>query len=81
MGRMDPIPHVGMPNRVSNFEKITFTNVGIGVDFIHSPSFQSHPTRMWHGSLFENLPNTQRKGLPFPTLTHTQNRNKKNNKN
>jgi len=32
---------------------------------------------MWHGPLFKQLPNTQRKRLPFPTLTHTQNRNKK----
>jgi hypothetical protein len=39
MGRMDPIPHVGMLDRMSKFEKLTFTNVGINVDFIHSPSF------------------------------------------
>jgi hypothetical protein len=39
MGRMDPTPYVGMPIRLSNFKKITLTNMGIGVDFIHNPSF------------------------------------------
>jgi hypothetical protein len=39
MGRMDPIPHVGMPNRVNNLKKTTLPNVGIGVDFIHNPLF------------------------------------------
>jgi uncharacterized protein YifE (UPF0438 family) len=32
--------------------------------------FTSNPTHMWHGSLFKQLPNTQRMGLPFPTHTH-----------
>ncbi len=40
--------------------------------------FTSNPTDMWHGSLFEQLPNTQKMGLPF-SHTHAQNRNKKNN--
>jgi hypothetical protein len=35
----------------------------------------SDPTHMWHGSLFEQLPNTQRRGLPF--LTNTQNTKEK----
>jgi len=77
MGRMDPTPYVGMLNRVRNLEKTILSNVGIGVDFICSLSFQNDPTHMWHGSLFEQLPNTQKMGSPFPT--HMQNKNKKNN--
>jgi hypothetical protein len=74
---MNPTPHVGMLNRVKNLEEAILTNVGIGVDFIRSLSFQNDPTHMWHGSLFGQLPNTQRMGLPFPTQMQT--RNKKNN--
>jgi hypothetical protein len=29
---------------------------------------------MWQGSLFEQFPNTQRRGLPFPPHTHTTKR-------
>jgi hypothetical protein len=74
---MDPTPHVGMLNKMRNLEEAILTNVGIDVNFICSLSFQNDPTRMWHGSLFEQLHNTQRMGLPFPT--HMQNINKKNN--
>jgi hypothetical protein len=74
---MDPTPHVGMLNRMSDLEEAILTNVGINVNFICRLSFQSDPIRMWHGSLFEQVPNTQRMSLPFPT--HTQNKNKKNN--
>jgi len=44
-----PTPHVGMLNRVSNLKKTTFTNVGISVSFIHSPSFHkwSHLHVAW----------------------------------
>jgi hypothetical protein len=28
-----------MPNKVSNLEEATFTNVGFGVGFIHNASF------------------------------------------
>jgi hypothetical protein len=77
MGKMDPTPCVGMLNRMSNLEKTILTNMGIGVDFICNMSFQNDPIHMWHGSLFEQLPNTERMGLPFST--HAQNRNKKNN--
>jgi hypothetical protein len=41
--------------------------------------FISDPAHLWHGFLFEQLPNTQRKDLPFTTNSHTQNRNKENN--
>jgi len=58
---MDPTPHVGMLNRVKNLEEAIFTNVLIGVDFIRSLSFQNDQTHMWHGSLFEQLPNTHAK--------------------
>ncbi len=74
---MDPKPHVGMLNRVGNLEEVILTDVGIGVGFICSLSFQNDPTNMWHESLFEQLPKAQRMGLPFPT--HMQNKNKKNN--
>jgi len=67
MGRMDPTPHVGMLNRVNNLEEAIVINVGINVNFICRLSLQSDPTRMWHGYLFKQLPNTQRMGLPFPT--------------
>jgi hypothetical protein len=77
MGKMDPTPHVGMLNRMSNLEKVILTNVGIGVNFTCNLLFQIDPIRMWHGSLFEQLPNTQRMGLPF--CTRAQHRNKKNN--
>jgi len=77
MGKMDPTPHVGMFNRVNNLEEVIVTNVGFNVNFICRLSFQSDPTCMWHGSLFKQLPNTQRMGLPFPT--HPQNINKKAN--
>jgi hypothetical protein len=77
MGAMDPTPHVGMFNRVSNLEEVILTNVGINVNFICRLSFESDPIHMWHGLLFEQLPNTRRMGLPFPT--HPQNKNKKNN--
>ncbi len=79
MGRMDRTPHVGMLNKMKNLEEWIFTDVGIGVNFICSLSFQNDPSHMWHGSLFQQLPNTQKMGLPFPT--HMQNRNKKNNQN
>jgi hypothetical protein len=40
MGGMDgPTPHVEMPNKVSNLEEVTFTNVGFGASFIHNASF------------------------------------------
>jgi hypothetical protein len=71
MGRMDPTPHVGMFNRVNNLEEAILTNVGIDVNFICRLSFQNDPTRMRHGSLFKQLLNTQKMGLPFPT--HMQN--------
>jgi hypothetical protein len=58
---MDPTPHVGMLNRVKNLEEAIFTNVLIGVDFIRSLSFQNDQTHMWHGFLFEQLPNTHAK--------------------
>jgi hypothetical protein len=74
---MDPTPHVGMLNRRSNLEKAILTNVGIGVDFVCSSSFQNDPIHMWHGSLFEQLPNTQKIGFTF-FHTHTQIKNKKN---
>jgi hypothetical protein len=34
--------------------------------------FTSDPIHLWHGFLFEQLPNTQRNDLPFPTHSHTQ---------
>jgi len=42
---MDPTPHAKMPNRVNNLEKVTLTNVGFDVSFIHNASFPkwSHP--------------------------------------
>jgi hypothetical protein len=43
MGRMDPTPHVGMLNRMSNLKEVILTNVGINVNFICSLSFQSDP--------------------------------------
>jgi hypothetical protein len=39
-------------------EEVILTNLGIGVGFICNLSFQSDPIRMWHGFLFEQLPNT-----------------------
>jgi hypothetical protein len=63
-----------MPNRMSNLKEATLTIVGISVNFIHHPSFHKSSHCMWHGSLFKQLPNTQRRNLPFPT--HTQNKNK-----
>jgi hypothetical protein len=49
MGRMDPTPHVRMPNRVSNLEGMTLNNVGINVGFICSASFhkRSHLHVAW----------------------------------
>jgi hypothetical protein len=55
MGRMDPTLHIGMLNRISNLEEAILTNVGNDVNFICRLSFQSDPTCMWHGSLFEQL--------------------------
>jgi len=75
MGRMDPTPHVGMLNRRSNLEKAILTNVDIGDDFICSLSFQNDPIHMWHGSLFEQLPNTQKIGFTF-FHTHTNQKQK-----
>jgi hypothetical protein len=59
----------GMLNMVSNLEEVILTNVGINVGFICSLSFQNDPICMWHGSLFEQLPNTQKMGLRFSTHT------------
>jgi hypothetical protein len=72
---MGPTPHVGMLNTMNNLEETIFTNVGIDVDFICSLSFQNDPICMWHGSLFEQLPNTQKMSLHFST--HTQNKKKR----
>jgi hypothetical protein len=72
---MDPAPHVGMLNTMSNLEEAILTDVGINVDFICSLSFQNDPIRMWHGSLFEQLPNTQEMGSPF--YTHAKQKKKK----
>jgi len=38
-----------MPNKVSNLEEVTFTNVGFGASFIHSASFYkwSHLHATW----------------------------------
>jgi len=76
MGRMDPTPHVGMINRGNNLEEETLTNVSIYVNFI-VVHFATDPTRMRHWSLFQQLPNTQRRGLPPPhTHTHTHTKQK-----
>jgi hypothetical protein len=64
-----------MLNRWSNLEKAILTNVGIGVHFVCSLSFQNNPIHMWHGSLFEQLPNTQKIGFTFFN-THTNQKQK-----
>ncbi len=80
MGRMDPTPNVGMPNRVSNVEKSTLTNVGMSVDFIHSPSFHkwSHSHVAW--VFVQAIAQHTKQGFSFShthTHTHTKQKQKK----
>ncbi len=52
---MDATPHVKMPNRVSNLEKATFTNMGLVSILFVVHHFESDPACMWHGPLFKQL--------------------------
>ncbi len=68
-----------MPNRVSNFEETTLTNVDIGVSFIRNPSFHK-----WSHSLVTWVfvwAIAQHKGMVylFPHMHTHKTENKKNN--
>ncbi len=67
-----PTPHVGMWRTWKKQLLPMWASILVLFKVHHSTS---DPTRMWHGSLFEQLPNTQRRGLPF--LTNTQNTKEK----
>jgi hypothetical protein len=54
MGGMDPTPHVGMFNRVSNLEEMILTNVGIDVNLFVCYHFKVIPFTCGMGFCLNN---------------------------